>query len=123
MFVLWNNYRAPYHFHPENHKPGTPYNIKLADEVTFLNKASILHTLELLPNGCEVHIDGRQTKSIHPDVIEIIDDFETNAETRNISVTIEGLEELDKSDVVRKFGRYVLHGGEDGQQRSAASAS
>ena len=115
MFVLWNNYRAPYHFHPENHKPGTPYNIKLADEVTFLNKASILHTLELLPNGCKVHIDGRQTKSIHPDVIEIIDDFVTNAKTRDISVTIEGLEELDKSDVVRRFGRYVLHGGEEGE--------
>jgi MFS superfamily sulfate permease-like transporter len=84
--ILWNNYKMPYHFNPDEYVNGTPVKIQLSESVSFLNKASILHTLNMLPDGAHVIIDGSQTKTIHPDVLEIIDDFKENAKTRDITV-------------------------------------
>ena len=41
-----------------------------------------MNTLNHVPNGKHVIIDGTKTKDIHPDVIEIIEDFKSNALTR-----------------------------------------
>ncbi|MCB9230054.1 MAG: SulP family inorganic anion transporter [Bacteroidia bacterium] len=77
--ILWNNYKVPYHFDAEAYQPGEPVQIQLSEDVSFLNKASILRTLEILPKGAEVIIDASKSRNIHPDIIEIIDDFEVKA--------------------------------------------
>jgi len=82
--ILWNNYKMPYHFDPAAHKSGEPIRIELAQEVSFLNKASIFQTLEGLPGGSHVIIDQSNTKFIHPDVEEIFEEFEERAPSRNI---------------------------------------
>jgi MFS superfamily sulfate permease-like transporter len=85
MQILWNNYRMPYHFDPKTYKPGKPVVIKLSQEVTFLNKASIFRTLDEMPNGTHVIIDESINSYIHPDVEEIFEEFAVRAPKRGIT--------------------------------------
>ena len=66
------------------------FNIKimLSEDVTFLNKASIQRTLGQIPDNTKIEIDASNTHFIHPDVIEIIEDFVINAKTRDIEVKV-----------------------------------
>jgi MFS superfamily sulfate permease-like transporter len=89
--ILWNNYKAAYFFDVESYVPGEPIKIQLSESVTFLNKAGISKALTELPDDSLVMIDASKTVSIHPDVIEIISNFEATAEHRNISVKWTGL--------------------------------
>ncbi len=91
MYILWNNYQTPYHYDPDEVSPDKPIRIRLAEEVSFLNKAPILHTLRDMPDNAHVIIDASKSKIIHPDVLEILDDFGENAPTRNIKFELVGL--------------------------------
>ncbi len=86
FIILRNNFKIPFKMQRENLEGKDNIKIILSEDVTFLNKASILKTLEQIPNNTFVEIDARNTKFIHPDVIEIIEDFEVNAAVRNINV-------------------------------------
>jgi MFS superfamily sulfate permease-like transporter len=106
--ILYNNYKIPYHFNPEKHKEGDPILIELSEDVSFLNKGSILQTLNHLPNNAEVFIDGTKAKKIHPDVIEIIADFKQNAKARNITVNCKGLDSETVINPIKEFKSFVL---------------
>jgi len=107
MHILWNNYKTPYHFDPSAYVKGEPVRIHLSEEVTFLNKGSILHTLNMLPNEAHVILDLSKNKYVHPDVIEIIEDFTENAKTRNIVVELVGeLKEINVNPV-HEFGKTL----------------
>lgn len=109
FYILYNNYKTPYHFNPATYDKNKPVVIELSENVSFLNKGSILQTLNHLPDGANVFIDGKNTKSIHPDVIEIINDFKHNALSRDISVTCEGILDEDNSkNTVKEFKEVVL---------------
>lgn len=105
--ILLNNYRTPYYFNPQEYSEGKPLKIQLAQEVSFLNKASILHALDQLPNDTHVILDGSKVRTIHPDVLEIIDDFKENAKTRNIKVETTGFKNERPNDSVEQFGKMV----------------
>jgi SulP family sulfate permease len=62
------------------------HHLVLAEEVSFFNKASILKTLNDIPRHSRVIIDYSNSKSIAHDVLEIIDDYESNARTKDIIV-------------------------------------
>ena len=62
------------------------HTIKLAEEVSFFNKASVLKALDAIPNNSKVIIDCEKSKSIAHDVIEIIQDYKINAKSKNITV-------------------------------------
>lgn len=107
--ILWNNYKTPYHFNPEEYVKGDPIRIYLSEEVTFLNKGSIMHTLNMLPDEAHVIIDMTKNKYVHPDVIEIIEDFTENAKTRDISVEIlNGTVHKKKINPIVQFEEAVL---------------
>ena len=83
--------------------------LRLSEHVTFLHKAAILDTLKRIPNDEQVIIDASRTKNIHPDVIEIIEDFQENAKTRNIGVELAGFDNnLSVSNPVRQLDNLVL---------------
>lgn len=105
--ILWNNFQTPFHFDPDNHKDGEPINIELSEDVSFLNKAGILHTLNLIPDGSKVIIDGHKNKTIHPDITEMIEDFKENAKTRNIEVECIGMENLSKPNSATVFKSFM----------------
>lgn len=104
--ILWNNYKTPYHFNPDEYKKGEPVNITLSEDVSFLNKAGILHTLNLLEEGTHVIIDGSKTRVIHPDIIEIINDFIEHAEDRKVTVELRGLN-LTSANPLKDFSTTV----------------
>jgi MFS superfamily sulfate permease-like transporter len=82
--ILWKNLKLPYHYTSEDQGLDEPIVIKLAEEVTFLNKASVLQTLNHLPENSTVILDGSNSTRIDLDVLEIIEDFKINAELKNI---------------------------------------
>ncbi len=90
MHILWNNFKTPYHFDPNSYEVGKPVTIEMSQEVTFLNKASIQQTLNNMPEGTHLILDIKNTKYMHPDVLEIIDDFELGAPNRNIKFEVVG---------------------------------
>lgn len=67
------------------------YHLCLAEQVSFLNKGSIIHELKNIPNNVTVIIDGSHSKIIDPDVREVIDNFLLSAKTRNIQVELTGV--------------------------------
>jgi MFS superfamily sulfate permease-like transporter len=91
FFILYGSYKRPYFFHPEEYTPGQPIRLQLSEEVTFLNKASIMQTLNHIPDNKKLIIDASKTAHIDPDVVEIIDDFRENASHRGITVELIGL--------------------------------
>lgn len=107
VYILWNNFKTPYHVKPGDFESGEPIDIQLSEDVTFLNKAGIMHTLDMIPDNRVVTIDGSRTKAIHPDVLEIIDNFKQNAEGRNIQVTLKGLSDIDGPDPLEQIGEML----------------
>ena len=88
FYVLYNNYKKPFLFEKETDIKDGVIRLALAEDVTFINKASIQRTLTQIPDGAKVIIDGSKSINIDFDVIEIIDEFEVNAKHRNIDLTI-----------------------------------
>jgi len=107
MHILWNNYKVPYHFDTEDYVKNKTLKIELSEDVSFLNKAPIMRSLQELPEGIEVIIDASNTKNIHPDILEIIEDFQISAKTKNINIKLVGLVR-DTHDSVAHFGHIVL---------------
>lgn len=78
--ILRDNYKnSIFQFDKENYKEGEKIHLILSEEVTFLNKASIMLTLDHLPANSQVIIDAKKSVYIDYDVIEIIEEFKTNA--------------------------------------------
>lgn len=91
FFILRNNYKVAYFFHKEE-KDGTDTTIiRLAEEVSFLNKGSIALTLDQLLDGSHVIIDGSKSQNIDLDVLEIIHDFKNTAELKNIKLELKNI--------------------------------
>ncbi|ERJ61121.1 SulP family inorganic anion transporter [Sphingobacterium paucimobilis] len=63
--------------------------ITLAEEVTFLNKAAIQKQLYDLPKAVKsVTIDGRNSKFLDKDVIEVIKDYEQHALNKGVEIAL-----------------------------------
>jgi MFS superfamily sulfate permease-like transporter len=61
----------------------------LAEEVSFLNKASIKQTLAHLPENSNITIDASASTYIDFDVLELIKEFkEAQAKEKNINVSL-----------------------------------
>ncbi len=88
LVLLKNSYNIPYKLRKENLQGKKKIVIELAQEVTFLNKASILKSLNEIPENTEVVIDGSRTNYMHYDVEEIIENFKINAQNKNIKLDI-----------------------------------
>jgi MFS superfamily sulfate permease-like transporter len=88
FYILRNNLRNPYFYKIERNGDKKVITIKLAQEVSFLNKAAIQYTLSNLPNESDVIIDGSDARYIDKDVLEIIDNFKHNAYTKGTIVQL-----------------------------------
>ncbi|MCH2022648.1 MAG: SulP family inorganic anion transporter [Saprospiraceae bacterium] len=85
--ILYNNYKKPFVFERKRDlKEDGTIVLVLAEDVTFINKASIQRTFSEIPDGTNVIIDASKSINIDYDVLEIIDEFKVNAEFRNITV-------------------------------------
>jgi len=88
FFILRNNYKLPYRFDPRAHKADGRILLELSEDVTFLNKGAIILTLESIPEGSHLVIDGTRTIHIDYDVLEIIYNFQDQAPVNNIKLEL-----------------------------------
>ncbi len=100
FYILRNNYRHAFHFESKDAPEGKKIHIKLSEEMTFLNKGSLLNVLKTIPDNSEVLIDGTLTQNIDHDVKEVIQNFATSAQHRNIKLELK---------IKEKWQNHVLH--------------
>lgn len=101
IFILYQNLKIAYSFKKESFKDGDIITIKLAQEVSFLNKAAIKNTLASIPRGSKLIIDASNTKYIDFDVVELIKDFKNiKADDKEIDLTLKGFKEQYNLDTV-----------------------
>ena len=88
FFILRKNYRNNYQIE-KGVEDGNPLiTLRLSEEVTFLNKGSILESLYDIPKHTHLVIDGSNSRSIDYDVLEVIQEFRMfTAIERNIKIT------------------------------------
>ena len=96
IVLLKENFQLPVQVYHLPEERGERVRIVLAQHVSFLNKASVLQSLNTIPNDATVEIDGTNAIYVHADVIEIIDDFVIGAAARNIKVMVKGLDHHQK---------------------------
>ena len=99
LFILKGNMKLAYFFRKDKHKEGELIRIKLAQEVSFLNKAAIKQTLAHLPEKSKVVIDASDTVYIDHDVLALIKDFfDYGSKDKNITIDLIGFKEEYKID-------------------------
>jgi MFS superfamily sulfate permease-like transporter len=96
-FILRNNLRNPYFYRIGTDGDKKVIEIKLAEEVSFLNKAAIQYTLTHLPPESNIKIDGTNCRYIDPDVLEVIHNFKHHAFTKAIIVELVNIK--DRYDI------------------------
>lgn len=115
FYILLNNYKTPY-FVEDKRKDQGVIHLELAEDVSFLNKASILLSLKKLPANSKVIIDASHTLHIDYDIKDIIMDYKANAAYKNIELEFIGLDEntmelkpsAKQDKVVRKAAELKL---------------
>lgn len=101
FYLLRNHYRNAYSLEHDAARVNdgkAAFKMQLAEEVSFLNKGSILKTLNQLSEGSSVEIDASKSKVIDHDVIEVIRDFTVNAGRRNIRVKVNGIPSMSREN-------------------------
>jgi len=88
FYILYKNYQKPYLLDVKQTPAGKEIRLELSEDVTFLNKANILKTLNQMPNNTKVIIDASRCVEIEHDVNEIIEDFVEGAKYKDIEVEI-----------------------------------
>mgnify|MGYP001094479795 CR=1 FL=1 len=91
FYILQGNMKRAYYLSREKLNDADEINIKLAEEVSFLNKAAIKKTLKNVKSNSTVTIDARGTSYIATDVLEMIQDFANiRAKEEDINVELLG---------------------------------
>jgi MFS superfamily sulfate permease-like transporter len=94
FYILRANLRHSHQFKKEVSPDGEVIRLKLSEEVTFLNKASIQLSLDQVPQNAKVVIDGSNCLELDHDVLEIIHEFKNHrASLKNIGVEMIGIPE------------------------------
>jgi carbonic anhydrase len=93
VVILKNNMENPYSFKEEKHYHGESLKIELGEQVSFLNRASILMELDNVESNSKLIIDGSKTTFLDYDVIEIINDFKHyKSKIKNIDLSLIGFD-------------------------------
>ena len=91
FFILQGNMKRAYYFSKEELEEADEVTLKLAEEVSFLNKVAIKKTLKNIQPYSKVTIDAKGTSYITSDVLEMIQDFANiRAKEEDIQVQLIG---------------------------------
>ncbi|WP_460583194.1 SulP family inorganic anion transporter [Hymenobacter arcticus] len=96
FFILKDNAKAGSYLRrdvaaTDDDEAGALLHLRLPEHVSFLNKASIVTTLEQLPTGSRVLLDGTRSDVIDHDVLEAIEAFRQAAPARGIDLELRGI--------------------------------
>ncbi|MDZ4403204.1 carbonic anhydrase family protein [Prosthecobacter sp.] len=94
LFILHSNLRRPLRRIVEKHTSGDVLRIELANQVSFLNRATIEKTLHDVPRGGHVLLDASSTDYIDPDIRDLITDFQnTTSKAHGVEVSLVGFKD------------------------------
>jgi MFS superfamily sulfate permease-like transporter len=94
FYILRANLKLAYFFKKEEDQDTHVITMKLAQEVSFLNKAAIKQTLQGLPSGSKVIIDATETFYIDHDVVQLVKDFlNIGSKDKDIKVELVGFKD------------------------------
>lgn len=97
FFILKENMKVSYFYQRSSYQNGDIIKLNLAQEVSFLNKASIKNTLDNLPENSIVIIDASHTAYIDFDVLDIIKEFkDIKAVQKGIRLSLLGFKDSYK---------------------------
>jgi len=92
--ILRGNMKRAYYFRKEEYEDGDIIHIHLAQEVSFLNKAAILFTLDAIPENSKVIVNASDTVYIAHDILDSLREYKTiRAPLKNVDVTLLGFKE------------------------------
>ena len=91
LFILNSNLRRPVRRIVETHIGGDVLHIELANQVSFLNRASLDKIFQEAERGSSVLIDASETDYMDPDVLSLIRDFKAKrGPAHGVSVSLRG---------------------------------
>lgn len=97
FYILRQNMRIPYYYVRNTYSNGDIVKLTLAQEVSFLNKASIKTTLNNILPDSNLIIDASKSEYINFDVLDIIREFhDVGAREKNIKVSLVGFKDIYK---------------------------
>ncbi len=99
FYILKSNLHLAYFMKKKDHFEGEELTMKLAQEVSFLNKAAIKQLLQDIPANSKITIDASETFYIDHDVVELVRDFlKTGSKEKNVTVNLVGFKESYKME-------------------------
>ncbi|NQD70476.1 SulP family inorganic anion transporter, partial [Sphingobacterium shayense] len=97
FYIIRANMQNAFKMEIQDNKGEQTYIMTLAEEVSFLNKVPIQQKLYSIPKNAEaIHINGKHSKFIDKDVIEVLKDFELNATSKGIAITLDSISYKNK---------------------------
>ena len=107
LFILNSNLRTPIRRIVETHIGGDVLHIELANQVSFLNRASLDKLFTESASGTSLLIDASDTDYVDPDVLSLIRDFKNNrGPAKGVSVSLRGFREKYKLEDDIQFADY-----------------
>lgn len=103
-FILESNIRRPLKKVIERYAGGDEVlHIELPNQMSFFNKKAFENTLNGVPSGQHVLVNARNTDYIDPDILNLIADFQQEAEKKEIKLSLSGFngKGLDLSDRIQ----------------------
>lgn len=90
-FILYSNYRRPAMLSIEKHLGQDLYQMQLANQVSFLNRAAIDRALNNVPAGAHLLIDASQNLYLDSDIRELLRDYAQEvAPVRGVTISLKG---------------------------------
>lgn len=94
FYILKTNSQSRLDIIKEIYPHGVTSRLVLPQQITFLNKASLIAELESIPKNSQLIIDAHYSKYIDKEIVELINEFKNEqAPNRNISLNLIGFQE------------------------------
>lgn len=85
--IIWETHKNSFFSYQEEKELTNDFiNIELSENVSFINKASLRKLLYHIPQSKKVVINANRSKYIHPDVLDMINEFISTKETNQIKL-------------------------------------
>lgn len=86
IVILVKSYQNSISLHKNENQESDVVRMSFAEELTFLNKATIQKELNNLPENTQLELDITKTTYLDYDIVEILEDFIIQARNKNINV-------------------------------------
>lgn len=103
IFILFNHFKHGIQVKRERHVHGSMTRITLSEQMSFLNRHTLVKALSKIKNHSTLIIDCTGAAVIDPDLKQLIDEFQHSAKQRHIHVKLMGF-----SDQEPLFERRVI---------------